>query len=85
LAGCSTQAFAAAVGVSSASIGLIETGVRVDPRSSTVIGIAQACGIPFGWLLCGEGPEPDAAAVRAAVERARAARAEATATEPEAA
>jgi len=74
LSGCSTQALADAIGVSRALVNFLETGVRADPRSSTVVAIAHACGVSFSWLLDGEGPEPEPEAVRAAVERARAQR-----------
>lgn len=43
-----------------------ELSVRVSS------GLARTCGVSLDWLLTGEGPEPDPAAVRAAVERARA-------------
>lgn len=57
---------AAAAGVSQGSIGNIESGTRTDPRSTTLIGIAQAFGVSTQWLSTGKGemrPSPPRALV----------------------
>lgn len=60
---------------------MIGRGIVTAPRIDVVSKIAEALGVSLDWLIRGEGPEPEPEAVRAAVERARAARAEAA--EPE--
>ncbi len=61
------------------------SGRRENPSSESVVALARATGVSLDWLLTGEGKEPTANDVRAAVEAARA-RAAATATpDPEAA
>ena len=46
---------AAAAGVSQGSIGNIENGTRLDPRATTLTGIAQALGVDAHWLSSAEG------------------------------
>lgn len=41
------------------------------PRTDTVRALARVLGCTVGWLLEGEGAEPSAEEVKAAVERAR--------------
>lgn len=49
----------------------IEQGNRDNPTRDTVVAIACLFGVTTDYLLTGEGPEPTADDVRAAVERAR--------------
>lgn len=46
---------AAASGVSQGSIGNIESGARLDPRATTLTGIAHALGVDAHWLSTGDG------------------------------
>lgn len=50
---------------------MIETGRRANIERETAASLARVFGVPAGWLAFGEGPDPDPAAVRAAVEAAR--------------
>ena len=56
-------------------VGLIESGERPDPRGSTIKKLAQALGVPFGWLAAGEGEQPTVDALRLIGERQRSANA----------
>lgn len=44
---------ASAAGVSQGSVGNIESGTRLDPRATTLTGIAQALGVNPHWLAHG--------------------------------
>ena len=71
-------------GLSDALVGMIERGTRGDRISAeTAIALARALGCSEKWLVLGEGTEPDADTVRAAVAVA-AARAAATLTRDDA-
>lgn len=52
---------------------LIESGRRTNIEGKTAVALARVLGVSTDWLLTGEGDEPTAEQVRAAVERARAA------------
>ena len=56
---------------SEAHVGMILRGEVASPRAATLDELARVFGVPAGWLAFGEGPDPDPAAVRAAVEAAR--------------
>lgn len=84
-AGLSANELSKLAGLSSSHVGMIGRGHVHAPRIDVVSKIAEALGVSLDWLVRGEGPEPDAAAVRAAVERARAARTEAAEAPTEAA
>lgn len=81
MTGLSARAVSEAAGVAHPVVSYLEDGTRTDPRSSTMRALAETFGVSLDWLIRGEGPEPSPETVRAAVERARAARAEAA--EPE--
>jgi transcriptional regulator with XRE-family HTH domain len=51
---------------------MILRGEITEPRIDTAGGIADAFGVSLEWLAFGKGDAPDPAAVRAAVEAARA-------------
>lgn len=53
---------------------LIERGERLAPSVETISRLACVLGVSLDWLIRGDGPEPTAEHVRAAVERARAER-----------
>lgn len=60
------------------------SGRRDNPSGEKALALASALGCGVGWLLAGEGDAPTVEAVRAAVERARVARASAPpSTDPE--
>lgn len=61
---------------SEAHVGMILRGEVASPRASTINELARVFGVPAGWLAFGEGPAPDPAAVRTAVDAARVAQAE---------
>lgn len=50
---------------------MIETGRRKNIERETARALARVLGCTVGWLLEGEGAEPSAEEVKAAVERAR--------------
>jgi transcriptional regulator with XRE-family HTH domain len=50
-AGLSQQALAVAAGLSISMVAQIEQGVRVDPRVSTLLGIARALGVKVDDLI----------------------------------
>lgn len=50
---------------------MIENGSVLSPRIDTLEKLAVPLGVSAAWLAFGEGPDPDPAAVRAAVEAAR--------------
>lgn len=50
---------------------MIENGSVLSPRIDTLEKLALPLGVSAAWLAFGEGPDPDPAAVRAAVEAAR--------------
>lgn len=55
------------------------SGRRDNPSGEKALALATALGCGVGWLLAGEGAAPAVEVVRAAVERARAARADTSA------
>ena len=71
LSGLSQRALAELAGLNASHVRLIEDGDRADPRTSTVVALAQVAGCTADWLATGEGREPSEESVRAAVERAR--------------
>lgn len=75
LSGLSARELAGIAGVAHSLVSYLEEGTRVDPRSSTVTALAATCGVSLDWLVLGEGDEPTAESVHAAVEAARAVRA----------
>lgn len=56
---------------SEAHVSMILRGRVGCPTQDTTEALAGVFGVPAGWLAFGEGPDPDPAAVRAAVEAAR--------------
>ena len=52
-------------------VAMILRGEITEPRIDTAGGIANAFGVSLEWLASGKGPDPDPAAVRAAVDAAR--------------
>jgi len=56
---------------SEAYVGMLLREDVTDPRTGTIEPLARAFGADPGWLAFGIGEAPDAASVRAAVERAR--------------
>lgn len=71
LADLTPRGLSVLAGLDPTHVRLIEGGDRPDPRSSTVLAIAQTLGVTVEWLLTGEGDAPTADHVRAVVERAR--------------
>lgn len=61
---------------------LMEEGDRKCPSAETLARLASVCGVDLAWLATGQGKEPKPKAVRAAVERAVAARAATPVAEP---
>ena len=80
--GLSARALSVLVEASPALVGLIERGDVESPRLETLSALADALGTTVGWLLAGEGEPPTPEAILAAVERARAAVAARTPSEP---
>jgi len=71
-------------GLSKSIVAMIESGARgTRPSGSTVVKLAETLGVPAGWLLDGEGPEPAKADVMAAIATARAKPPASTRTTPD--
>lgn len=77
LAGISARELDALAGLGAGHTSMIEAGRRPNITADTARGIARVLGCTVGWLLAAEGDAPAAADVLAAVERARAAQADA--------
>lgn len=73
-AGVSLRGVSAAAGLSPAAVGLILSR-RGRVELDTASALAKALGVSLDWLAEGTGPDPDPAAVRAAVDAARASQA----------
>jgi transcriptional regulator with XRE-family HTH domain len=77
LAGLSARALSelardAGVGTGSdAHVGMIERGTVKYPRPETLARLAAVLGVSLDWLITGNGDEPTAEQVRAAVDAAR--------------
>lgn len=54
-------------------VSMIESGRRPNIEGATAVKLARVLGVSVDWLLTGEGDDPTADQVRAAVERARSA------------
>jgi transcriptional regulator with XRE-family HTH domain len=52
-------------------VGLLEAGKRPNPSAETLVALAQVLGTTVEWIVTGEGNEPSADEVHAAVNRAR--------------
>jgi transcriptional regulator with XRE-family HTH domain len=73
LSGLSTRELGDLAGVACGTITLIETGKRGKrPNAETIARLAKPMGTTSEWLLRGEGREPTARRVKAAVKRAQA-------------
>lgn len=59
------------VGLSHGALGALERGEVVDMKTAKAAAVASALGVDLDWLITGEGPEPTAKRVTAALERAR--------------
>jgi transcriptional regulator with XRE-family HTH domain len=76
LAGVGSRELARLARLAETHVSLIESGIRPRIEAKTALSLARALGISVDWLLDGTGEAPEASAVRAAVEHARAARAD---------
>ncbi len=72
MAGISALALGRLAGLSTATVGVIESGERKDPAGTTVARLAEVLGVSCDFLIAGLGPEPTVEQVQAAVEAARA-------------
>ena len=72
--GISAAALSDIAGLSPAHVAMIESGGRPNLAASTALALARALGTTFEHLVSGEGVEPTDEEVKAAIERARAAR-----------
>lgn len=72
LAGLSMQELSKLSGLAGSHAGLIARGAVGNPRVDIAEKLAHTLGISLDWLVRGEGPEPTAEQVHAAVEAARA-------------
>jgi transcriptional regulator with XRE-family HTH domain len=70
--GLSAKELGRLAGVASTLPTMIEHGSVASPRIDTLEKLAAPLGVSASWLAFGEGDAPDPAAVRAAVEAARA-------------
>lgn len=71
-AGLSREDLAARAGLGgSDTVAKLEQGARTRPEYRTVACLARVLCVSVEWLGEGTGPDPDPAAVRAAVEAAR--------------
>lgn len=73
--GLSGRELSALAGASRSVTWQIESGEVRDLATELASRFAEALGVSLEWLVRGVGPDPDPAAVRAAVEAARARRA----------
>lgn len=71
----SARELAALAGQTQSLVAQIERGKIESPRSDTIVSLSTVLGVTTDWLLKGEGDEPTAELVLAAVEKARADRA----------
>lgn len=76
LVGITTRELDRLAGLVQGHTSAIEVGTRPRIEVGTAMGLATALGASLDWLLKGEGKAPSTAAVKRAVEAARAARAE---------
>ena len=56
--GLSASALGTMVGLSTAIVGMIESGERKDPAGTTLAKLCAPIGVPLEWLISGTGPEP---------------------------
>jgi transcriptional regulator with XRE-family HTH domain len=72
--GLSQRGLAKLADLSERHVGLIEDGTRDNPELKTLQALAKVLGLTVGWLSSGEGEQPTAEDVRAAVAAAEAAK-----------
>jgi len=71
LAGVKSRELDRLAGLSECHTQHIETGRRPNPETATIAPLARVLGVSLDWLIAGNGPAPEEAAVKAAVEQAR--------------
>lgn len=71
LAGVSARRLDSIAGLQPGHTNAIESGRRPNIESVTAEKLSTALGISLDWLILGNGREPTAKAIRAAIERAR--------------
>jgi len=69
----SASKLAELAGLARTHVSNIEADLRDGVEGKTVLALSRALGVSTDWLLTGEGAEPTADLVGAAIERARAA------------
>jgi transcriptional regulator with XRE-family HTH domain len=67
VSGLSARGLAKRADIALRLVSLIEAGDRDNPELKTVQRVADALGVPVGWLASGEGERPAAESIRAAV------------------
>lgn len=67
----SQRELAELAGLSPSMVWQIESGTIAAPSGTTLAQLAEVLGVSLDWLIRGEGPDPQAEDVQAAVERAR--------------
>jgi len=69
-AGIDDEALSAAAGLSRTHVHSIEVGWILNPRTETVLVLAQVLGAPLDYLVAGRGRPPTPGRVKAAFKRA---------------
>jgi transcriptional regulator with XRE-family HTH domain len=57
-AGLSARRLDALAGLTPCHTSLIESGLRENPKATTVAALAKALGVSLDWLVSGRGPPP---------------------------